>query len=93
MVTTNLGVTKEIISQGPLIVDMECREPDGHSISPKGPYFSLMHSTHHKQQQHPPHSLGPKRKCFFLHEVMSLGIMVIVTLIFKACEPVAKNIS
>jgi hypothetical protein len=56
-VTPNLGVTKEIMSRGPQVVDMECREPDGQSIALEGPFFSLMHPTHH-QQQHPPHRPG-----------------------------------
>jgi hypothetical protein len=29
IVTTKLGVTKEIMSRGPHVVDMECREPNG----------------------------------------------------------------
>jgi hypothetical protein len=81
------------MSRGPQVADMECREPDGQSIAPEGPSFSLMHSTHHQQQQHPPHWPGPRGKWVLLHEVMSLGIMVSVTLIFEAFEHVAKNLS
>jgi hypothetical protein len=40
-VTPNLGVTKEIMSRGPQVADMECQEPDGQSIAPKGPSFSF----------------------------------------------------
>jgi hypothetical protein len=80
------------MSRGPQVVDMECRELDGTKHSPGGPFFSLMHSTHH-QQQRPPHRPGPRRKWILLHEVMSPGIMVSVTLIFEAFEHVAKDLS
>jgi hypothetical protein len=80
------------MSRGPQVVDMECREPDGQSIALEGPFFSLMHPTHH-QQQHPPHRPGPRRQWVLLHEVMSPGIMVRITLIFKAFEHVAKDLS
>jgi hypothetical protein len=92
-VTPNLVVTKEIMSRGPQIADMECREPNGQSIAAKDPSFSMMHSTHHEQQQHLPHRPSPKRKWVLLHEVMSLGIMVSVSQIFVAFEHVAKDIS
>ena len=57
MLPPDPGVTKEIMSQGSQVVDMESREPDGQSIALEGAFFSLMHPTHH-QQQHPPHWLG-----------------------------------
>jgi hypothetical protein len=48
MLPPNLGVTKDIMSRGPKVVDMECRETDGQSIALEGPFFSLMHPTHHQ---------------------------------------------
>jgi hypothetical protein len=33
------GITKEIMSQGPQVLDMECREPDDLSMAPEGPSF------------------------------------------------------
>ena len=58
----------------------------------RGPYFHgcILHITsgsiHHT-------GLVPTRKWVFLHEVMSPGIMVRITLIFQAFEHVAKDIS
>jgi hypothetical protein len=92
-VTPNLGVTKEIMSRGPQVADMECPEPDGQSIAPEGPSFFIDAFYTSPIVKHPPHWPGPRRKWVFLHEVMSLGIMVSVTLIFEAFEYVAKDIS
>jgi hypothetical protein len=39
MLPPKLGVTKEIMSLGPQVADMECRELDGKSIALEGPYF------------------------------------------------------
>jgi hypothetical protein len=40
-VTPNLGVTKEIMSRGPQVENMECQDPDGQIIAPKGPCLSF----------------------------------------------------
>jgi hypothetical protein len=39
MLSPILGITKEIMSQGPQVLDMECREPDDLSMAPEGPSF------------------------------------------------------
>ena len=61
MLPPSLGVTKEIMSRGPRVVDMECQDPGGQSIAMEGALFSLMHPTHH-QQQHPPHHPGSHKE-------------------------------
>ena len=63
-ITPNLGVTKEIMSRGPQVVDIEYRELDVQSIALEGPFLSLMHPTHH-QQQHPPHWPGSHKAVGF----------------------------
>jgi hypothetical protein len=84
-----LGITKEIMSRDPQVLDGECREMDDLSLALEGPSFiwcilSINISIH-------PISLVLKWQWVLLHEVMSPGIMVCVTLIFKAIEYVALN--
>jgi hypothetical protein len=82
------GITKEIVSRGPHVPDMECQEPDDLSIASKGPFFLQVQSTYRQQQCH-----GPvlKWQWVSLHEVMSPGIMVCFILIFEALEHVLLN--
>jgi hypothetical protein len=39
MLSPTLGITKEIMSRGPQVLDMEYREPDDLSMAPEGPSF------------------------------------------------------
>ena len=39
MLSPSLVITKEIVSQGPQVLDMEYREPNDLSLAPKGPSF------------------------------------------------------
>ena len=39
MLSPSLGITKEITSRGPQVIDMEYRESDDLSMAPKGPSF------------------------------------------------------
>jgi hypothetical protein len=39
MLSSILGITKEIMSRGPQVLDMECREPDDLSMALEGPSF------------------------------------------------------
>ena len=86
MLSPSLGITKEIVSQGPQVLDMEYREPYRLEPGPRGPIFLL-------QLLHPvsgsnihPIGLVLQQQWVFLHEVMSPGIMVCVTLILKIFE-------
>jgi hypothetical protein len=86
MLSPSLGITKEIVSQGPQVLDMEYREPYRLEPGPRGPIFLL-------QLLHPvsgsnihPIGLVLQQQWVLLHEVMSPGIMVCVTLILKTFE-------
>ena len=82
-----LGITKEIVSQGPQVLDMEYREPDWLEHGPGGPIFSFFSaSTLSVAAASITISLFLCQRWFLLHEVMSLGIMVCVTLILKTFE-------
>jgi hypothetical protein len=37
LLSPTLGITKEIMSQGQQVLDMECQESDDLSMAPKGP--------------------------------------------------------
>ena len=82
-----LGITKEIMSQGPQILDMEYGEPDRLDHGPGRPIFSSFQRLHFVSSNKIHHlSLVLYQRWFFLHEVMSLGIMLCVTLILKRFE-------
>jgi hypothetical protein len=49
-----LGITKEIMSRGPQVLDMEYREPYDLSLALEGPSF-LQVPPIYQQQQHPSH--------------------------------------
>jgi hypothetical protein len=59
MLSPSLGITKEIVSRGPQVPDMECRESDDLSIASEGPSFLQVQSTY-RQQQRPSHWPGPE---------------------------------
>jgi len=52
-----LGVTKEMMFRGPQVEDMEHQEPNEQTEP-----LLLQHITTARQQQRPPHQLGPHRK-------------------------------
>jgi hypothetical protein len=55
-----LGITKEIMSRGPQVLDMEYREPDRLEHGPGGPIFSPFQCLHFvSSKQHPSPRLGP----------------------------------
>jgi hypothetical protein len=82
-----LGITKEIMSRGPQVLDMEYREPNPLDHGPRRPIFSSFQCLHFVSSNNIHHlSLVLYRKWFLLHEVMSPGIMVCVTLILKTIE-------
>jgi hypothetical protein len=58
MLRPNLGITKEIMSRGPQVLDMECRELDDLSMALEGPSF--LHVVPYHQQQYSSHRLGPE---------------------------------
>jgi hypothetical protein len=72
----SLGMTKEIMSQGPQVLDMEYR----------GSIFLLQHLHPVSSSNIHPVGLVLQQQWVLLHEVMSLGIMVCVTLIPKTFE-------
>jgi hypothetical protein len=46
LLSPSLGITKEITSRGPRVLDMEYREPNDLSMAPEGPlFFSAVHSS------------------------------------------------
>jgi hypothetical protein len=59
VLSPSLGITKEITSRGPQVLDMEYREPDDFKHGPGGPLFSSVQSIHH-HQQYPSHQPGPE---------------------------------
>jgi hypothetical protein len=69
---------------------MECREPNDLSLAMEGPSFLQCSPSISSNNIHPT-SLVLKYQWVLLCEVMSSGIMVCVTLIFKAVEYVALN--
>jgi hypothetical protein len=82
-----LGITKEIMSRGPQVLDMEYREPDRLEHGPGGPIFSSFQRLHFVSSNNIHHlGLVLYQRWFLLHEVMSPGIMVCVTLILKTFE-------
>ena len=87
-----LGITKEIMSRGPQVLDMECREPDDLSMVPEGPSF-LQCSPHITSSSIHHTGLVLKWQWVLLHEVISLGIMVCIAPIFKTFKHVALNLS
>jgi hypothetical protein len=73
--------------RGPQVLDVEYREPDRVEHGPGGPIFTSfqhLHFVSNNNIHHP--SLVLYQRWFLLHEVMSLGIMVCVTLILKTFE-------
>ena len=46
LLSPNLGITKEIMSRGPQVLDMEYWEPDRLEHGPGGPIFSLFQRLH-----------------------------------------------
>jgi hypothetical protein len=78
------------MSRAPPVLDMECQEMDDLSLALEGPSFLQCILSISNNNVHPT-SLVLKWQWVLLHEVMSLGIMVCVTLIFKAIEYVALN--
>jgi hypothetical protein len=82
-----LEITKEIMSRGPQVIDMEYRDPNRLEHGPGGPIFSSFQCLHFVNNNNIHHlSLVLYRRWFLLHEVMSPGIMVCVTLILKTFE-------
>jgi hypothetical protein len=71
---------------------MECREPDDLSMTPEGPSF-LQCSPHITNNSIHHIGLVLKWQWVLLHEVMSPGIMVCITPIFKSLEHVALSLS
>ena len=86
-----LGITKEIMSRGPQVLDMEYQEPYWLEPSPGGPILLLQRLHHVNSSSIHPIDLVLKQQGVLLHEVMSLSITVCVTLIFEAFEYVALN--
>jgi hypothetical protein len=79
-----LGITKEIMSRGPQVLDMEYQEPDRLEHGPGGPIFSSFQCLHFVSNNNIHHlDLVLHQRWSLLHEVMSPGIMVCVTLILK----------
>jgi hypothetical protein len=78
------------MSRGPQVLDMEYQEPYDLSLAPEGPSFLQCILSINSNNIHPT-GLILKLHWVLLHEVMSLGIMVCVTLIFEAFEYVALN--
>jgi predicted benzoate:H+ symporter BenE len=75
------------MSRGPQVLDMEYREPDRLSMALEGPSF-LPFSTSTLSAAATSITIGLVlcQRWFLLHEVMSPGIMVCVTLILKTFE-------
>ena len=87
MLSSSLGITKEIMSRGPQVLDMEYRVPDRLEHGPGGPSFlPFSASTLSAATTSITFRLVLHQIWFLLHEVMSLGIMVCVTLILKTFE-------
>jgi uncharacterized membrane protein YraQ (UPF0718 family) len=76
--------------RGSQVLDIEYREPYDLSLPPEGPSFLQCIPSINNNIIHPT-SVVLKWKWVLLHEVMSLGIMVCVTLIFETFEYVALN--
>jgi hypothetical protein len=75
------------MSRGPQVLDMEYREPDRLEHGPGGPIFSSFQRLHFVSSSSIHHlGLVLYQGWFLLHEVMSPGIMVCVTLILKTFE-------
>jgi hypothetical protein len=76
------------MSRGPQVLDMEYREPNRIEHGPGGPIFSPFQRLHFVSSSNNIHHLrlGPVSAMVLLHEVMSPGIMVCVTLILKTFE-------
>ena len=76
------------MSRGPQVLDMEYREPDRLEHGPGGLVFYFLQCLHLDSNNKNIHHLGlvMYQRCFFIHEVMSLCIMVCVTLILKTFE-------
>jgi hypothetical protein len=45
LLSPSLGITKEIMSRGPQVLDMVCREPDRLEHGPGGPIFSFFNAS------------------------------------------------
>jgi hypothetical protein len=75
------------MSRGPQVLDMEYREPDRLEHGPGGPISASFHRFHFVSNNNIHHlGLVLYQRWFLLHEVMSPGIMVCVTLILKTFE-------
>jgi hypothetical protein len=85
LLSPSLGITKEIMSRGPQVLDMEYWEPYCLEPGLGGPIF-LLQRLHPVSSNIYPISLVLQQQWVLLHEVMSLGIMVCVTLILKKFE-------
>jgi hypothetical protein len=92
MLSPSLGITKEIASRGPQVLDTEYQEPNDLSMAPEGPSF--LHFIPHITSSNIHHiGLVLKWQQVLLHEVISLGIMVCIASIFKTFKRVALNLS
>ena len=75
------------MSRGPQVLDMEYQDPDRIEHGLGGPIFSFLQCLHLVSSNNINHlSLVLKQRWILLHEVMSQGIMVCVTLILKTFE-------
>jgi hypothetical protein len=75
------------MSQGPQVLDMEYQEPDRLEPGPGGPILLLLQRLHLVSNNNiHPIGLVLQQQWVLLHEVMSPGVMVCVTLILKTFE-------
>jgi hypothetical protein len=92
MLSPSLGINKEIMYRGQQVLDMECPEIDDLSMALEGPSF-LQCSPHITTNNIHDTNLVLKWKWILIHEVINLGIMVCITLIFKPLEHVELSVS